>query len=183
MANAVMLQKGSWCSHCSLENHAEWDKTNLRSNGSQLWGPEAPLEMWGKSSLQGHAYMHIPTKGGVLLPDVTVLSSCLNLWCVLGKGCWGTANPWRPCASLEFLLIAPLWGQGQSFPLPSKQPSAWQAKEWKNLCPIAQHVRRGLLLIKGKYCFQPLVNMGNFLTHQYPPYSSSEWTGLKNFSQ
>ena len=37
--------------------------------------------------------MHTPTKGGVLLQDVTVLSSGLDLWCVLGKGCWGTANP------------------------------------------------------------------------------------------
>ena len=33
--------------------------------------------------------MHTPTKGGVLLQDVAALSSRLDLWCVLGKGCWG----------------------------------------------------------------------------------------------
>lgn len=108
-------------------------------------GSETPLAMWGRHSLQGHAYMHTPTKGGVLLQDVL---SWAHAW-ICGV-CWGRllghSQPQRPCASLEFLLIAPLWGQKDKLSSPFKQPSTWQAKNGRISAltdSIAQCLRKG----------------------------------------
>lgn len=82
-----------------------------------------------RTCLYAHTHKRWRSVAGCRCPELTPGS----VVCA-GEGLLGHSQPQRPCASLELLLIAPLWGQWQSFPLPSKQPSAWQAKEWKNLC-------------------------------------------------
>lgn len=147
-------RKGAGITHTVV-----WEACRMGQNWfEEQWfsalGSRDPIGNVRKASLQGHAYMHTPTKArsvaGCHCPELTPGS----VVCAGESGCWGTANPRALCFLGVSINSTPL-GSRTKLSSPFKAALSLTSKRMEeslhSLTPL-HSAWEEVLLIKGKYC-------------------------------